>query len=80
MFAGVGPGNRQIFVKRKDLVLLLAPVMALAARVVAEPPVPSAFSAVRMRLSKREHLAAVFAAGDIAAGGHEPVHLQIGHT
>jgi hypothetical protein len=54
--------------------------MALAARVVAEPLVPSAFSAVRLRLSKREQLAAVFAACDIAAGSHEPVHLQIGHS
>jgi hypothetical protein len=57
---------------------LFAPVMGLPARVVAEPLVATALSAVWIRLSERDYLAAILAAGYIAAGSHKPVHLQIG--
>src|SRR5215208_1344751 len=60
------------------LSLLLAPMLSLAASVVAELLVAPALSAVWMRFTERDHLAAVFTTGDIAARSHKPVHLQIG--
>ena len=63
---------------RVVLSLLLTPVLSLAARVVAELLVASELSAVWMGFSERDHLAAVFTTGDIAARSHKPVHLQIG--
>ena len=49
----------------------------MAASIVAEPLVPSALSAFGMKPGERDHSAAIFATGGVAAGGYEPVHLQV---
>src|SRR5215203_4971777 len=62
---------------RSVLSPLLAPVMSLAASVVAEPLVSATFSAFRIRSGQGKYATAVLTAGKFAARGHEPVHLQI---
>src|SRR5215208_5186115 len=57
--------------------LLLAPVVRLAASVVAEPFIAAVFSSVGTRSRQRNDAAAELAPGDVAGGSHEPPHLQV---
>jgi hypothetical protein len=67
MFAGVAWVTVKSLSGRAILSLLLTPVLSLAAGVVAESLVAPALSAVWIGFSERDHLAAVFTTGDIAA-------------
>src|SRR5215216_1665886 len=51
--------------------------MGLATGVVAEPPVPSALSAFRIRPGKGDYPAAIFTARSVVTGGHQPPHLKV---
>jgi hypothetical protein len=72
----VDPGNCQISV-RNVLTLVLAPVVRLAASIVAEPLVAPALSAFRIRPGKGDYAAAILAARSVATGGHQPPHLKV---
>ena len=55
--------------------LLLAPVMHLAAGVVAESLVPATFPTAGMRASVADYATTIFAADNVTAGRYQPVHL-----
>jgi hypothetical protein len=66
------------FVKNLHRGSLLAPVMRLAARIVAVLPILPALSAFRIRAGERNYLATIPAERNVVTtGGHQPVHLQV---
>src|SRR5215207_10887100 len=80
MFANVGVGNCQILSGRAICRTLRAPVMGLAASVVAELPVATALSAVWARPGERKQPTAMLAASKLTARGHKPIHLKVGSS